>query len=1029
MSGLLSSYSVFNVHGLKPSTLPSKVPYIGDMLHDKQQLFIALTETWLAKHKDAEISIDNYSVFRADRKRAKKTNRGRLSGGAAAYVRSDIACRMEKDISFSNGVVEVLGLYSRPDNLYIVVVYRQPGDNAGGNPSGPTEFNSALTKIMAGLNKLPSPTPNIIICGDFNLPHYSWATNTYSTGATSEEKSMVDSLNKLCDDFFLKQHINHATHYAGNTLDLLFTNNEYMLHSYNCLVPIRSVSDHYVIEANTQYKAKETLIEEKPEYISFLDNFNFFSNDIQWPNISEELDNINWAQILSDKLPDQISDQIYKTLQDIVTNHVPLKTKHRKSFSKIPRDRKILMKRRRKLQLQLTASKSQLNIDKIRRKPVNIEISLQMSLETTNSYREQKAIKAIKSNSKYFFAYAKKFSQTKKSIGPLLNENNEYTSSSIEMANILAKQYTSVFSSPLTNSIYASQTADPNMSHIEDIQFTYDDITDAIEELSNNSASGPDGIPAILLKKCKSSISIPLYTLYRSCLDKGITPAELKLGNIIPIHKGGHQGLAVNYRPIALTSHIIKVFEKIVRSHLVKFIEDNQLFNSGQHGFRQGRSCLSQLLDHYDNILKLLEMGLNVDTIYLDFSKAFDKVDHNVIMDKLRLMGISGKIYDWITSFLSLRYQTVIVNGFSSEPSHVKSGVPQGSVIGPLLFLVLISDINTNVSAAKVNSFADDTRATNGISDNTDVSNLQTDLNTIYQWSRDNNMAFNESKFELIRYGPQQMLKDSTFYTRPGGEKITEKDHVKDLGITMSNTGNFSEHINNIATSARDMCSWILRTFRSRSPELMLTTWKTLVLPILDYCSQLWCPIAKGQIQKLEAIQQSFTRKIYSLQDLNYWERLQTLRLYSLERRRERYRIIYVWKILQGMVPNVGGGGNGITKLPSNRNGVKCHVPPFRPSVPSKIWKLREGTINHHGARLFNALPSDIRGLTDCSLYIFKGHLDKFLSSINDNPRVLGYTAATLAESNSLLTMINYSCPGNSSSQMPHSRNAPASRR
>ena len=375
----------------------------------------------------------------------------------------------------------------------------------------------------------------------------------------------------------------------------------------------------------------------------------------------------------------------------------------------------------------------------------------------------------------------------------------------------------------------------------------------------------------------------------------------------------------------------------------------------------------------------------------------------------------------WTTKFPEYQW--------SSEPSHVKSGVPQGSVIGPLLFLVLISDINTNVSAAKVNSFADDTRATNGISDNTDVSNLQTDLNTIYQWSRDNNMAFNESKFELIRYGPQQMLKDSTFYTRPGGEKITEKDHVKDLGITMSNTGNFSEHINNIATSARDMCSWILRTFRSRSPELMLTTWKTLVLPILDYCSQLWCPIAKGQIQKLEAIQQSFTRKIYSLQDLNYWERLQTLRLYSLERRRERYRIIYVWKILQGMVPNVGGGGNGITKLPSNRNGVKCHVPPFRPSVPSKIWKLREGTINHHGARLFNALPSDIRGLTDCSLYIFKGHLDKFLSSINDNPRVLGYTAATLAESNSLLTMINYSCPGNSSSQMPHSRNAPASRR
>jgi len=351
-------------------------------------------------------------------------------------------------------------------------------------------------------------------------------------------------------------------------------------------------------------------------------------------------------------------------------------------------------------------------------------------------------------------------------------------------------------------------------------------------------------------------------------------------------------------------------------------------------------------------------------------------------------------------------------------------------VIGPLLFLVLISDINANVSSSNVTSFADDTRATNGISDNTDVSNLQSDLNSIYQWSHDNNMVFNESKFELIRYGPRQVLKESTFYTRPDGVKITEKVHVKDLGITMSNTANFSEHINNIATSARDMCSWILRTFRSRSPELMLTTWKTLVLPILDYCSQLWCPIAKGQIQKLEAIQQSFTRKIYSNEDLNYWERLKSLRLYSLERRRERYRIIYIWKILQGMVPNIGGGGNdGITKLLSDRNGVKCHVPPFRPSVPGKIWKLREGTINHHGARLFNALPANIRGLTDCSLHIFKGKLDKFLSSIRDNPRVLGYTSATLAESNSLLTMINCPGPGNSSSQTPSTmRSAPAPR-
>ena len=419
-----------------------------------------------------------------------------------------------------------------------------------------------------------------------------------------------------------------------------------------------------------------------------------------------------------------------------------------------------------------------------------------------------------------------------------------------------------------------------------------------------------------------------------------------------------------------------------------------------------------------------------MDTIYLDFSKAFDKVDHTILVEKLHLLGVGGKLINWIHSFLTARYQSVIVNGFLSEPAHVKSGVPQGSVLGPLLFLVLISDINDNVNS-RVSSFADDTRVTNGISDIADSAMLQSDLETIYTWSEDNNMKFNDSKFELIRYGTNQDLKDSTYYVRPDGEKITEKTHVRDLGVTMSNNGTFSEHINKIATSAKDMSSWILRTFRSRSPELMLTTWKSLVLPILDYCSQLWCPTNKGQIQKLEKIQQSFTRKIHLNDKLDYWERLKTLRLYSLERRRERYRIIYIWKILEKAVPNITGGGtDGIKKqLHSVRNGVTCHVPPYKTSIPSKIWKLREGTINYHGAKLFNALPKYIRELTNCSLSIFKKNLDVFLSSIEDKPRVCGYTAFTLAESNSLLTTINYSHPGNLSSQLPSStRHTPVSR-
>ena len=212
------------------------------------------------------------------------------------------------------------------------------------------------------------------------------------------------------------------------------------------------------------------------------------------------------------------------------------------------------------------------------------------------------------------------------------------------------------------------------------------------------------------------------------------------------------------------------------------------------------------------------------------------------------------------------------------------------------------------------------------------------------------------------------------------------------------------------------MCSWILRTFKSRSPELMLTTWKSLVLPILDYCSQLWCPTANGEIQKLEKIQQSFTRKIkLNTPGLNYWDRLKHLRLYSLERRRERYRILYVWKILENHVPNIGIEGNdAFRKLHSERNGVSVKTPLYRTSIPSKVWKLREGSLQYHGAKLFNCLPKEIRGLTGCSLHKFKQSLDAFLSTIQDKPLLQGYPSS-FSQSNSLVKLITLSQTGNPS--------------
>ena len=281
----------------------------------------------------------------------------------------------------------------------------------------------------------------------------------------------------------------------------------------------------------------------------------------------------------------------------------------------------------------------------------------------------------------------------------------------------------------------------------------------------------------------------------------------------------------------------------------------------------------------------------------MDFAKAFDKVDFNVTLKKIHDLGITGKIGYWIHSFLINRFQTVLVNNARSKVVKVKSGVPQGSVLGPLLFLILISDIDQKVASSFLSSFADDTRIGRQTQTAEDTSALQTDLNSVYYWTEENNMELNGDKFECLRYGPNKDLQSSTTYLSNTGQAIQEKDHVKDLGVTMGRDGTFSMHITNAVSGAERQCSWVLCTFATRQKLPMLTLWKSLVQSKLDYCSQLWCPLAKGDIQTIEMIQRSFLRKILGMNQLTYWEQLCTLNLYSLERCRERYRIIYIWRI------------------------------------------------------------------------------------------------------------------------------------
>ena len=935
---------------------------------------------------------------RADSSRI-KIKRGRFGGGVALYLRNDIASTSENILTYSNDVIEIIATYSKKENLLLVTLYRQPDDSSHGRSSTSKQFKKAISELSSTLTALDT-TPVIIIGGDFNLPHTSWPDGSPDTHCPADEREMIACLNEFCIEHLLSQIIQQPTHIQGNILDLVMTNNISLIHDYNCVPTLRSISHHSMINLETSYKSPNFSSNEKEHHdkLSPLDQLNFQSKDVNWDSFDAALLSVDWVENLQDKSPNEMLDTLCKVIQEYSKSHVPQRKKPLSKRNRVTRLKNNLKRRKKRINSQLRNHPSLARRNNLYSELIQVEVKLQKLCKESNLYHENKAVDAIKENVKYFYSYAKKKSKVKTKVGPLLNqETNTLTVDSIEMADLLANQYDSVFSSPSSIPPIIEESSLP----INNIVIEKCEIIVAIEELKSSAASGADGIPAILFKKCKQSLSGPLTTFWNACMNNSYIPETLKQSIITPLHKGGSKSEAANYRPVALTSHIIKIYEKVIRKRLTDYLESIDGLNKNQHGFRSGRSCLTQLLAHYDTIISLLEEGYNVDVIYLDFAKAFDKVDHNILLRKTQSLGIQGKTLKWIQAFLKNRQQRVIVNGKLSSQRQVISGVPQGSVIGPLLFLILIADIDKNTSHSAVSSFADDTRVKKGLKNEMDAVDLQNDVFQIYGWSEENNMKFNSLKFEVLRYGRNTELKDSTSYVSPEWEVIEEKSSLRDLGVTMSADTTFKEHINKVIESAKRMSAWILRTFKTRDRTPMLTLYKSLVRPLLEYSSALWSPNMKGDIQRLEEVQQSFVRKIKGV-SRDYHTALKQLNLYSLERRRDRYTILHIWKILENKTTNLDE-----TQLSNistqtgilHRRGRTC-MPYNLARTPSHLQQARKQTIRCKGVNLFNELPKHVRNTTETTLDTFKSTLDKYYRSKDDSPLLRHAHADSATETN-----------------------------
>ena len=512
-------------------------------------------------------------------------------------------------------------------------------------------------------------------------------------------------------------------------------------------------------------------------------------------------------------------------------------------------------------------------------------------------------------DSRPFWKYIKAQRQDNIGVTALKNKGQLHTDNRVK-AEILNKQFKSVFTKEDKSKI--PRLSGPAYPPISELSIENVGVVKLLSRLNPSKASGPDNVPCRILKELAAEIAPVLTAIFQQSLTKGQLPRDWTKANVTPVFKKGDKNLAENYRPVSLTCISCKILEHIICSHIHQHLERHGILTPFQHGFRAMRSCETQLLITLQDLLSLRDRKVQVDVAILDFSKAFDTVPHSRLLGKLEYYGIDGVIHKWVSAFLNNREQRVVVNGSYSNPVSVDSGVPQGTVLGPLLFLLHINDLPQMVSS-QTRLFADDCLLYRPIHSRDDQVLMQRDLDTLQEWGNTWGMRFNPSKCNIMRISRSR--EPITQFYSLGGQVLVEVHNSTYLGLNISNELEWSTHIADTTRKGNGTLGFLRRNLKFCPEKLKETAYLSLIRSVLEYGATIWDPHLAKDINSLEMVQRKAARFVKHdyRRTSSVTAMLAELGWKNLADRRRELRLALLYKVTNDLVA-VPASSIGLTK-------------------------------------------------------------------------------------------------------------------